>query len=54
MMISKLTTPFNLSAFCALLRATTDDNNGGGGPPLGFKLLPELIAPKYDSHALGK
>ena len=30
------------------------DNNGGGGPPLGFKFLPELIAPTYDSHALGK
>ena len=30
------------------------DNNGGGGPPLGFKLLPELLAPTYDSHALGK
>ena len=30
------------------------DNNGGGGPPLGFKFLPELLAPTYDSHALGK
>jgi arylsulfatase A-like enzyme len=30
------------------------DNNGGGGPPLGFKFLPELIEPTYDSHALGK
>ena len=30
------------------------DNNGGGGPPLSFKLLPELIAPTYDSHMLGK
>lgn len=29
-------------------------NNGGGGPPLGFKLLPELLSPTYDSHMLGK